>query len=354
MTATTLAYIGSRTNSQRGGRGRGIVVYDVPPQGGWVEKQVVDGIDPSFLTLDRTGRYLYAVQGDGETVSVFGRDQDGRLELLQTCDARGVNGVYATTDPSNRFLLVVNHAEKDGLPGNIAVFPIQADGRLDEATDVHVFDGEPGPHRTEQTGPKPHQVQFSPDGAFLAVPDKGADEVVVLRLDPAGRLLPVEGGRVRLRWGCAPRHLRFNPRLPALHVLNELDSTITTLGFEPATGRIAPIQVVQSQSDDYHPVHRTSEIATSADGRFVYAANRGENSIGVFSVDGETARLRPIQFAPSGGVAPRHFCLSGDGRIYVANEFTHNISALQIEDDGRLTSLPDVAQTPSPTCVVLA
>lgn len=355
MNSHLVAYVGSRTNAKRQASGQGIVVFDVPSDGLWREKQVIKMNDPSFLCLDRTRKFLFAVEGDGSTVSGFLRRGDGRLELVSTCDARGVNGVYLLPDPSNRFMIVVNHGAKDGKPGNIAVFPLAKDGSLGPATDVYVIEGEPGPNRVEQMSSKPHHAQFSPDGAFLAVTDKGLDVVMVLRLSEAGRLEPVEGGRVRLRWGCAPRHLRFNPRSPALYVLNELDSTITTLRFEPGTGKVEPIQVLMSQSDDYYPVHRASDVVVSACGRFVYAANRGENSIGVFAADEtRSGRLHPVHFEPCGGAVPRYLCMFEDETLFVANEFSHNIASFDVGEDGRLTPTGDVAKTGSPTCVLLA
>jgi 6-phosphogluconolactonase (cycloisomerase 2 family) len=183
--------------------------------------------------------------------------------------------------------------------------------------------------------------------------DKGLDEVRVFRLDALGKLHGLPDATVRLRWGCGPRHLRFHPTLPYLYILNELDSTIVSAKFDARTGGIEPFQVLPSQSDVYTQIHRASEIDVSPDGRFVYASNRGQNTIGVFAVAAD-GRLSPVQFADAGGKVPRHFAIAGDGRhLYVANEFSDSIVQFAIAEDGSLRQMRAVANTGTPTCIVL-
>lgn len=358
---TSFAYVGSRTNATRKARGVGIGVYAVEARTGdagepWRAVQTLDVPDPSFLAFDSGRRRLYAAQGDGSEVAAFARDADsGRLTPLNRRPAEGLNGVHVAVDPTDRFLVLTNHLTEDGFTSNLAVFPIGEDGSLGAPTDVHRIDGEPGPNRDQQPYAKPHHVQFSPDGRFLAMADKGLDEVRIYSLDAGGVLAEVEAARTRYRWGAGPRHVTFHPRGAHLYVLNELDSTITANAFDAATGAVKPFQVVPSQSDAYSRFHRASEIEITRDGRFLYAANRGQNSLGVFAVDPQSGRLTALQFVGAGGKIPRHFAFSPDERrLFVANEFSDTVVAFDRSEDGILTPAGVVAETGTPTCIVFA
>ncbi|MGA0599269.1 lactonase family protein [Caulobacter sp. KR2-114] len=355
MTRPTFAYVGSRTNAMRKARGVGIGVYAVEP-GSWRPLQTLAEPDPSFLTFDSHRRWLYAAQGDGSEVAAFARDPaSGLLTPLDRRPSEGLNGVHVAVDPTDRFLVLTNHLTEDGFVSNLTVFPIGEDGSLGAPTDIRRIEGEPGPNRDQQPYAKPHHVQFSPDGRFLAMADKGLDELRLYRLGDDGVLSEIEASRTRYRWGAGPRHVTFHPAGAFLYVLNELDSTITANAFDPASGAVKPFQVVPSQSDAYSRFHRASEIEITRDGRFLYAANRGQNSLGVFAVDAESGRLTALQFVGAGGKIPRHFAFSPDERqVFVANEFSDGVVAFDRGEDGRLTRLGVVAETGTPTCILVA
>src|SRR5688500_9658874 len=120
------AYVGCFTSQPRRGRGEGITVHRIDAaSGAWTQLQLVKTADnPSWLTLDRTQRFLYAAHGDGEVVTAFRVDEaTGRLSLLGAVDAKGKNGVRLGVDASNKFVVCANYAS-----GTVAVLPIKADG----------------------------------------------------------------------------------------------------------------------------------------------------------------------------------------------------------------------------------
>ena len=101
----TLAYVGCRTTRERGARGLGLSVFEVHA-GRWTQVQLVDGlVNPCFLALDRSGKYLYAVHGHMTDVTSFRREADGKLVLLGTTGTGGANPVHLAPDPTNRFML---------------------------------------------------------------------------------------------------------------------------------------------------------------------------------------------------------------------------------------------------------
>src|SRR5713226_5241009 len=167
------AYVGCYTSKQRNGRGEGISVQRIDAAtGAWTQLQLAKTADnPSWLTLDRRQRFLYAAHGDGEVVTAFRVDEaTGQLSPLGTQDAKGRNGVRLGVDASNRFVICANYSS-----GTVAVLPIQADGSLGPITDLAAPPGKPGPHRTQQPSSQPHDIVLDTHGRFIVVPDKGLD-----------------------------------------------------------------------------------------------------------------------------------------------------------------------------------
>lgn len=352
-----LAYVGCRTTRARNARGDGIAVYRVPEDGGaWERIQLLDGLtNPSFLAFDRARRTLYTVHGDASEVSAFRVDpEDGRLVFLNQASCRGRNPVHLVVDPSGRYLLVANHVTRDGYVSSLAVLALAADGALGAVVDHRPIDGKVGPHRIEQPFAKPHQVQFDPAGRFVAVPDKGLDLILSYRLDTEGRLHAAGEAPAATREGEGPRHVAFHPERPFAYVVNELSSTVMACRYEPESGALRPIQEVTALPDDFFGFSRAAEIEVSPDGRFVYASNRGHDSIAVFAVDAQSGRLRAAGWAGTQGETPRFFTQDAAGRhLFVANEDSDTIVRFARDaDTGALTAGVTVARTGSPTCIV--
>jgi 6-phosphogluconolactonase (cycloisomerase 2 family) len=191
MIKSYIAYVGSRTTKERGARGEGINVYSVDADSGrWSHLQLFSGLlNPSFLAFDRRHKVLLAVHGDSSEISAFTIDgKTGTLTLNNQESTQGQNPVHLTIDPTNRFIIVANH-----VTSTLAVLPLNANGSIGKLTDLLPLKGKIGPHRGEQPFAKPHQVQFDPDGHFIAVPDKGLDLIFTFRLDAAqGKLRAID------------------------------------------------------------------------------------------------------------------------------------------------------------------
>lgn len=347
-----IAYVGCRSNVARKAKGRGLGVFRTPAEGTWEPIQLHEMNDPSFLATDHRHRWIYAVEGDGSTVSTFSRREDGTLALLGTTDVCGLNPVDIVISPDDRFAIVCNHVTRDGRSANMAAFPIAGDGTLGPPSDVLALTGETGPNRVEQTGSKPHHAQFAPDGHTIAVADKGLDEVQFFGFDADGRFEPRPADTVRLQWGAGPRNLAYHPTLPRLYLLNEFDSTVVTIALDAA--HPTAVQRLPSQSDRFTLLHRAAWIELSPDGTLVYAGNRGQDTIGVFSINPLTGALTPRAWVPTGGHVPRHFTLSpGGDRMFVANEFSHDVTQFTLGRDGVPADPIKVLETGSPTCILL-
>ena len=302
--ATALfAYVGAFTTPERKGHGGGINVYRVDPtSGAWTHEQLLEIVNPSFLTLDRAQRFLYSVHADLEEVSAYAIDkQNGHITALNRQSCGGKNAVHLSIDPSGRWIVTANYSA-----GTVSVVPIENDGTLGPRTDLVNLPGEPGPDRKQQASSHPHNAVFDPSGRFIAVPDKGLDRVFIFRLDASsGKLMPNDPPFVDTRAGAGPRHIAFHPQMPLAYVINELGSSVTTYRFDAQRGALQPIQILPSTPSSYTANNTGAEIAVAPSGRVVYASNRGHDSIATFAVDQRDGTLTPVGWTPTHAKSPR-------------------------------------------------
>ncbi|OAE99042.1 hemagglutinin [Bradyrhizobium centrolobii] len=348
----SFVYVGARTTRERNARGDGLNVYDMDNvTGAWRHVQLLgDLVNPSFLAFDRTRRFLYTVHGDLSDITAMTIDDaSGKLAVINRRSTEGKNPVHLAIDPSNRFLVVANH-----ITSTLALMPRNEDGSLGAVIDLVKLEGKVGPHRVEQPFAKPHQVEFDPSGAFIVVPDKGLDLVFTYRIDAENGKLVLATKPVPAREGAGPRHVAFHPDGRLAYVVNELDSTITAYHFDPATGALAPFQIVSAVPDVFTGNSRAGEIAVSADGRFVHTSNRGDDSIATFAIEQVTGRLSQVGWTPSGGKTPRFFALTpSNNLLFAANEDADTINLFSRETaSGRLTATDRVVHVGSPVCIL--
>lgn len=347
------AYVGSRTTRERNARGEGITVFRVDPVDGGLEPTQVVGdlVNPSYLALNRDGTRLYTVHGDRSDVSAFAIDPaTGHLTWLNTRDTRGRNPVHLALDPSGRHLVVTNH-----LGASVVVLPINADGSLAPLTQMVSFSGEVGPHRVEQQQAKPHFNPFDPSGRFVIVPDKGLDKVFSFRFD-AGVLTPSEVAYVQAREGAGPRNAVFHPHLARAYVVNELDSTVTTYGFDTVCGALTPMHIVSTLPASYTGNSRAGGIAIDGAGGVLYASNRGHDSIAAFALDKVSGLPAFIAASKTVGRTPRFFTLAPNGRLlYALNEDSDTIVAMYIDpENGQMCPTGSPTACGSPVCMVFS
>jgi 6-phosphogluconolactonase len=361
--ATALfAYVGAFTTPERKGHGGGINVYRVDPaSGAWTHEQLLEVVNPSFLALDRSQRFLYSVHADLDEVSAYRIDKkNGHITALNRQSCGGKNPVFLSIDPTGRWIVTANYGA-----GSVGVVAIEEDGSLGPRSDLVTLHGEPGPDRKQQAGSHPHDAVFDPSGRFIAVPDKGLDRVFVFRLDAAsGKLAPNDPPFVATRSGAGPRHIAFHPRMPVAYVVNELGSSVTTYRFDPQRGSLRPIQILPSIPSSYTGNNTGAEIAVAPSGRVVYASNRGDDSIAIFAVDRRDGSLTALGWVPTHAKSPRFFAIDPAARfLYAANAdegFSAETATDQIvpfrikEPTGMLAPTGRIIKTRSPCAIVFA
>jgi 6-phosphogluconolactonase len=337
-----LIYTGSYTP---GGVG-GISCWRADPGGGaWTaEHPVTAAVDPSFLAWHPSGRYLYAVSESSGEVLAFACAEDGSLTPLGGQPTGGASPCHLTVDPSGAHVIVANYGD-----GVISVHPIGPDGGVMPYHDLVKHTGS-GPVAERQEGPHAHMATFDDAGRLFAT-DLGTDTVHEYQLVD-GRLTAIDA--CMITEGAGPRHLAFHPS-GQVFVACELDSTIEICRYDEE-GRLRPVAQTPSSVTPATMDNYPSHIECSADGRFVYLANRGLDCITTFEVlpGAQRPSLRALADTPTGGAWPRHFALLG-GLLYVANQDSDTVTVLRIDPN---TGIPAPAHVelnvPKPTCVLPA
>lgn len=347
----TRAYIGSFTSSG----GRGVTVAGVDPVTGALTRIRDCGQvpDPSFLALSDGGDALYCVSEteEGAAGAFSLRDPDAP-EPLGTVPVpvpvRGASPTHLSLAAGGRVLLTANYGS-----GSVTALPVLAGGAPGPAADVLAHSGS-GPVAGRQEGPHAHQVLPDPSGRWILAVDLGTDCVYVHTLDPAAVSLRPHGV-TRLRAGLGPRHLAFHPDGRTAYVVNELVPAVTVCDWDPETGTLretgqAPLS--PEPGADGTPNY-PSNAAVPPGGRFLYAANRGLDTIAVLAVTDAGKSLEPVAAVGCGGHWPRHLAADPSGtRLYASNERSGNVAWFDID---AATGIPKEAGSlavPAASCVV--
>jgi 6-phosphogluconolactonase (cycloisomerase 2 family) len=350
----TCVYVGTYTEPDRGGRGQGVHVYRMDEATGGLEPlQVVAGVaNPHFLALHPNRGFLYSTNGgDTSAVSAFALDgATGRLTPLNRQLSPGPGPTHLAIDPSGRCVVVANYAG-----GSVAVYPVEADGRLGPHSDFRAHDGPTGPNARRQDRAHPHVALFDPGGQRVLVCDLGLDRTYVYRIDAAaGRLSPNDPPFAPAHPGAGPRHAAFHPNGRFVYVINELDSTITAFAYDGGSGALRQLQVVTLLPPGWSGENIAAEVVVHPSGRFVYGSNRGHDSIAVFAVDQGDGRLSRLGHAPTLGRTPRHFDLEPSGRfLYAANQDSDTVVVFRVDaSNGQLAPTGDRVEVGTPSCIL--
>ncbi|QQQ01949.1 lactonase family protein [Lysobacter enzymogenes] len=321
-----------------GGQCQGVGRYRFDPASGRIDPRPLETIvtdNPSWLAVSADGARLFAVNENGPAspdpvgrASSFALGRGAaRSRALSRANTLGDDPAHAALGRDGRYLFVSNYSGAQSPGGSLAVLPVDADGRLGAAVQVLGHRASQA-DRERQLGPHVHAAAQSPDGRYVFAADLGADKVYAYRYDPARSAeRPLQAAAtpwLELPAGSGPRHLLFSADGRHAYLTLEMSGEIVALDHDD--GRL---RIVQTLALD--PGRRQGNAAAalhlSADGRFLYASNRGEdNHIAVYAVDPGDGRLRPLQRRASEGRGPREFALAPDGRhVVVANQHSGNL-----------------------------
>jgi 6-phosphogluconolactonase len=340
-------YVGTYTR----GPSKGIYSYRFQASTGQLTPVglAVDTSNPSFLAVHPNRRFLYAVNENRDgMVSAFAIDPaTGGLTPLNSVSSKGSGPCHLAVDRTGTFLFVANYND-----GVASAYKIDRDGSLTGATATYQHAGKGTTQR--QAGPHAHMAAVSPDNRFVWVVDLGADRLVPYRIDAGRGMVPHDPPSVPITGGSGPRHLVFRDDSRFAYVINELSATITVFSYDAAKGTMSDVQTVSTLPAGYTGQKSCAEIRLHPSGKFLYASNRGHDSIAVYTVDAAGGTLTSVGYVPTGGKTPRGFAIDPTGSFLVAaNQGSNNIVVFRIDQaTGHLTPTGETYEVGSPVDVL--
>jgi 6-phosphogluconolactonase len=356
---TVRVYFGTYTNTP--GASKGIYLYDLDLTTGALTDTGLTAMtpNPSFLAIAPNRKHLYAVNEIGEyggkmSGSVTGfaiNSKTGGLTLLNTQASMGTDPCHIRIDAEGRNALVANYSS-----GSNAVLPIGADGKLAPHSSVAQHTGS-SVDRNRQEGPHAHSIYTDASGKFALSCDLGTDKIYVYRYDAKqGKLTPNDFAAATVPPGSGPRHLALSASRRFVYAVNEMLSTVTAFEWNEKTGELITIQSIPTLPADFTGHSTTAEIALSPNGKFLYASNRGHDSLAIFSVNPQTGLLHSVAWQSTLGKTPRSFAIEPTGNFLVAaNQDSDSVATFRIAPDtGLLSPLGALISIPAPVCVLFA
>jgi 6-phosphogluconolactonase len=348
-----LVYIGTYTDHG----GKGIYPYRFDAKTGTLSPTgaATETENPSFLTVDSSGRFLYAVneletyQGQPTgAVSAFSIDSaTGKLSLLNQVSSHDPGPAHIALDRTGKFALVSHYTL-----GSLAVFPISNEGRVAELSSLVRHHGV-GVDPQWQKGPHVHEAVMSPDNRFALVNDLGIDQVAVYPFEAGKGTLGADPMITHTRPGFGPRHLVFSPDGKLVYVVGELLSSVATYSFDAASGELKEAGIISALPHDFSGISYAAEIMMHPSGKFLYVSNRGYDSIAVFSTNSKTGVPTLLEIVPT-GKRPRYIGVDPTGSwLLSVNQDSNNVLIFKINrKTGRLSATGQSVSLPAPVCMV--
>jgi 6-phosphogluconolactonase (cycloisomerase 2 family) len=351
------------------GNGKGIHIFQVDrTTGAMTPSGVVEmGTSPCAAVINAAGDRLYSTnetdQVDGTdhgSISAFSINRaDGQLTKLNTVSSGAHGPTHISIHPSGKFALVANY-----FGGATSVLPILPDGRIGEVCDIKKDAGKIGPTKATNAPPgscafsghdvsHSHMVESDPSGKFVISANLALDKLMLWKFDDkTGKLTANDPASISLPPGDGPRHFAFHPNGRWFYSLQEEGSTVVLFDYDAATGRLTTRQTLSSLPPGYAGSNFTSEIRVSADGKFVYAANRLHDGIAWFAI-ADDGTLKFVGEEWTRGDYPRSFDFDPTGNfLYSCNQRADNIAIFRVnKSTGALTFTGLMAPVGNPSSI---
>jgi 6-phosphogluconolactonase len=349
MAKTSLVYIATQDPEQMG-----IAAAEFDSTTGKLSapKLIAATRDPAHFALSADGAHLYMCNtGTPGGVSAFAVDRKtGALRLLNHIVSKGRGPSYVSLDASGRYVLDANYGG-----GYVEVLSLAKDGSLDRQTAFVQHTG--ASIHARQDKPYAHWIGTDPSNRFALVADLGTDRIVVYKFDAGtGTLAPHDPPAVKVSGGMGPRHLVFHPNGAWVYGTAELANEVMAFRWDTTKGALTQFQSAKTLAADFGEPSTAAEIAVHANGKFLYASNRGEDTLVVYAIDPASGELSFRQRTPSRGRVPRFFSFDPSNQwLLVSNQEGASVAVFRVDAlTGELTATGDPVSLNRPMAVVFA
>jgi 6-phosphogluconolactonase len=307
---------------------------------------------PTWLTVHPKLPVLYSVSDPGNTIasSLYSFAQDpvsGALTVKNTVLSGGTGATHLAADQELHSLFVANYGS-----GQVSWVSILGDGSLGTLLSIATDYGTgPSPR---QTSPHAHSVAVDPTKRFVLTPDLGADRIFINSIDTdTDQLTPAATPFFAVAAGSGPRHGVFHPNGHFFFTTNELTAEVNSYRWLAWPGVLQQVQTLSLDPATFTGTKSGSHLAISRDGRFLYVADRGSNSLVVYAVSSRTGTLTQVQSIANTGTSPWDFTIAPSGRwLLVANNVSNTVDEFAVDPiTGLLQATTVSLSTPQPSNV---
>jgi 6-phosphogluconolactonase len=340
-------YVYFGTHTAGPGKGFSLAHFDTTTGALSKPEFLLESPAPAYFIIAPDGKHLYTCNSTG-FVSAYAIDgATARLTLLNQQPSGGGDPSYISLERSGQFVFVANY---DG--GNIAAWKLRPDGGIGERTAFVQHTGH-GVNPQRQAHAFAHSIHVDLTNRFVLVADLGLDKLFVYKFDvKTGSLTPNDPPFVTVKAGSGARHMVFHPNGHWVYLVTEMGSTVIQFDWDSKRGVLKELQTVSALPADFHGDSACSEITLHPNGKFLYVSNRGHDSIAVFAIDAKSGSLTAVEYVPSGGKTPRNFDLDRAGRWMVVTNHGNNVAMVFRIDPatGKLTPVGSPVEVPYPFC----
>jgi len=337
-------YVGTYTD----GESEGIYKYQLDAAGKLKQIGLVAKTNnPSYLAKTADNKTLLAVDETDENgtgfVNSFRIEKDS-LIFVSKSKSGGAHPCFITVNDKNQ-VLVANYSG-----GNVGFLAIDTQNGLTNLLAVQQHTGKGTTDR--QKAPHAHAVRFHPVKNEIIAIDLGTNQLWFSKFDePKKEVAFTNQKTLNMIDGAGPRHVTFHPNNKWMYVVNELNNTVSLVKEKENTYVVD--SSISMLPKDFKKYSKGADIHISKDGKFVYASNRGHESIVLYKVHPKNGSLSLVGFQNVKGKHPRNFSLSpNDDFLLVANQDTNNIVSFKRDAKTGKLSFVDEVFVPKPVCVL--
>ena len=297
--------------------------------------------NPSFLS--HNGKYLLAVNENTEGSVESYRIEGDSLVFISKQNSGGAHPCFVKLN-ENGDVIIANYTG-----GNVSLLKMEEEGMLSQLLDVQQHEGS-GP-TDRQEAAHAHSAWYVEGTNEVLSVDLGTDEIYISEIDHSTSKLILKEQSIKMEAGAGPRHLSFHPNKKWIYVLNELNGSISRV-VRTEEGNYELMETVPTLPADFESLNTCADIHISADGKFLYASNRGHDSIVMYAI-GEDGALKQLGYESTRGATPRNFSISPDGKfLLVANQNGNNIVSFARDENSGMLSFAAEIEAPSPVCIM--
>ena len=305
---------------------------------------------PTFLAIHPNNKIVYAIseRNPGE-VSAFAIDPHTKhLNFINKVSSGGIGPCHLSLSVDAKTLLVANYSS-----GSLSSIPIKIDGSLGTPASQIKHKGS-SVNKNRQEAPHAHSINITPDNKFAYVADLGIDKIMIYNLDTkTSKLTTNTPSYFATKPGAGPRHLTFHPNGKLVYLINELDNTLIALSYNSTNGELKELQSISTLPSGFKGKSKTAEVNIHPNGKFLYASNRGHDSIATYAINSDTGMLTFVSFQKYEINNPRHFNLDPSGKFcIVGSQDTNQISLFKIDQkNGELIPTKTKYTIGKPVCI---